>query len=182
MQCDAHGRYFTRTANRFSGARIARFPGHHGGMKKPKTSPRKTPAAPVRYSAALAERICERLAGGESLKAICGDAGYPKAHTVLEWARSNKEGFSDQYARAREIGYTLLADEIIEISDRPSGSLVNGGTDTGDVAHRRLQVDSRKWMLSKMLPKVYGEKQQIEHSGTIDTVATLLAARKRSGL
>ena len=158
-------------------------------MKKPKTSPRKTPAAPVRYSAALAERICERLAGGESLKAICGDAGYPKAHTVLEWARSNKEGFSDQYARAREIGYTLLADEIISIADTPQIGTKTVSKEWGEeitqadmIEHRKLRVDTRKWMLSKMLPKVYGDKQQVEHSGAIDIASTLLAARKRSGL
>jgi hypothetical protein len=31
------------------------------------------------------------------------------------------------------------------------------------VQKQRLQVDSRKWLLSKMLPKVYGDK--IELSG-----------------
>lgn len=159
-------------------------------MKKPpKPSPKKAPAPPVRYSAALAERICERLAGGESLRGICSDAGMPPAHSVLRWARDDKEGFSEQYARAREIGYTLLADEIISIADTPqigtkSVSKATGMEITeGDmIEHRRLQVDTRKWMLSKMLPKVYGDKQQVEHSGSIDIASTLLAARKRSGL
>lgn len=135
-----------------------------------------------KYSLELAKELCKRLELGESLRGICEDPHMPFPSAVLGWVDRDVDGFAEHYARARGIGYRLLADEIIEISDRPSGSLVNGGTDTGDVAHRRLQVDSRKWMLSKMLPKVYGEKQQIEHSGTIDTVATLLAARKRSGL
>ena len=152
-------------------------------------STKKPKREPVRYSRALAERICERLAGGESLKAICRDAGYPKAHTVLEWARSNKEGFSDQYARAREIGYGLLADEIIDIANTPQiGKKVvtkewgEEITNADMIEHRKLQVDTRKWMLAKMLTKVYGDKQQVEVSGGLDIASTLLAARKRSGL
>lgn len=156
---------------------------------KAKPSTKKTPATPVRYSAALAERICERLAGGESLRAICSDTGMPKADTVLQWARDDKEGFAGQYARAREIGYLLLADEIISIADTPKiGTKTvtkEWGLETTEadmIEHRRLQVDTRKWMLAKMLPKVYGDKQQVEHSGSIDIASTLLSARKRSGL
>jgi hypothetical protein len=33
------------------------------------------------------------------------------------------------------------------------------------IAHKRVQIDTRKWMLSKMLPKVYGDKVTTEHSG-----------------
>jgi hypothetical protein len=33
------------------------------------------------------------------------------------------------------------------------------------VAHKRLQVDTRKWLLSKVLPKIYGDKIVQEHIG-----------------
>ena len=33
------------------------------------------------------------------------------------------------------------------------------------IAHKRVQIDTRKWMLSKMLPKVYGDKLMQEHTG-----------------
>ena len=49
------------------------------------------------------------------------------------------------------------------------------------IEHRRLQVDTRKWMLSKMLPKVYGDKQQVEVTGSLDVVTALNAARNRVG-
>ena len=68
-----------------------------------------------------------------------------------------------QYKRAREIGYTLMADDIIEISDTPVL------TERGDATDRsRLRVESRKWLLSKALPKVYGDKQTIEGKFTVD--------------
>jgi hypothetical protein len=37
------------------------------------------------------------------------------------------------------------------------------------IEHRRLKVDSRKWFLSKMLPKIYGDKLDLNHSGYIAT-------------
>ena len=88
----------------------------------------------------------------------------------MGWVKDNK-AFSDQYTRAREIGYQLLADEIIEISDDSRGDTWvdddgNERTDTERVARSKLRMDSRKWMLSKMLPKMYGDK--VVHQGDPD--------------
>lgn len=115
--------------------------------------------------------ILRRLAEGESLRKICRDAGFPVASTVLSWASEETEsgGFGEQYARARQVGYALLADEIIEISDDSSEDLIIGergeSMNAEFVARSRLRVDSRKWMLSKMLPKVYGDKVAHEVGG-----------------
>jgi hypothetical protein len=54
------------------------------------------------YTSELAHRICERLADGETLRAICRDEGRPDERTVREWAVDDVEGFSPQYARARQ--------------------------------------------------------------------------------
>lgn len=70
----------------------------------------------------------------------------PSHVTVLGWAA--KAPFSDQYATARETGYRLMADELVEIADDKAG----------DPARDRLRLDTRKWLLSKALPKVYGDK------------------------
>ena len=75
---------------------------------------------------------------------------------------------AEQYAHARQMAYELLADEIVAIADE------NYTTDEHGVKERlsseaiqrnRLRVDTRKWMLQKMLPKIYGEKLQTEHTG-----------------
>ena len=81
------------------------------------------------------------------------------------------EGFAAQYARARSIGYERLADEILTISDDGLNDTYtdeNGNvrTDQDVIARSRLRVDSRKWMLAKMLPKVYGDK--VTHQGDDD--------------
>lgn len=65
-----------------------------------------------------------------------------------------------------------MADEIIEISDDSSGDVIvddegNTRTDAERVARSRLRVDTRKWMLSKMLPKIYGDKIETTHKGEV---------------
>ena len=126
---------------------------------------------PSIFSPELAERLCERLADGETLRAICRDEGMPDERTVRRWALDDVEGFSTQYARAREIGYQSMADDLTEIADAKDG----------DPARDRLRVDTRKWLISKALPKIYGDKQQIEHSGTLSFAnqLALLRARQR---
>lgn len=147
---------------------------------------RAKPRQPVVYSDAIADEICARLAAGESLRSICEDEHMPDEKAVRYWVIDNQHDFAPQYARAREIGYERMAEEILEIANTPQigQKTVRKATgleiSEGDmIEHRRLQVETRKWLLSKMLPKVYGDKQQVEHSGAID-LAAILSARKRS--
>ena len=109
-----------------------------------------------------ADAICARLAEGLSLRKAAEAEGVVAA-TVLNWVDANA-AFSEQYAQARARGYQLLADEIIEISDDSSRDIIDTEhgpkTDAEVVARSRLRVDSRKWMLSKMLPKIYGDRTE----------------------
>jgi hypothetical protein len=129
---------------------------------------------PSTYTPELAHRICERLADGETLRAICRDEGMPDERTVRGWAVDDVEGLSPQYARARQIGYHSLFDQILEIADTPQTGITTKETDkgtetrTGDmIEHRRLQVDARKWMLAKALPKIYGDKLEVDNKHTV---------------
>lgn len=115
------------------------------------------------YSVELADKICERLSNGESLNAICRDAGMPAESTVRIWAENDRDGFFSKYARARELGYQAMAEQIIAISDDESRDEMPSGT--AHVQRAKLRVDARKWLLSKMLPKTFGEKVSQEISG-----------------
>jgi hypothetical protein len=126
------------------------------------------------FSQKIADIICKRLSDGESLRAICRDDGMPAESTVRDWVRTDYQGFAAQYTRAREIGYLVMAEELLELSDKPNIGTKEVSKATGleittgdNVDRTRLQIDTRKWLLSKMLPKIYGDKQQIEHSGTL---------------
>lgn len=165
------------------------------GMSKPpvKSSPnaaaRRGVGAPRQYDRAeVTAHVCAELKRGRSLESICREPGMPHAATFLDWVEADPEGIGQDYAHAREIGYTLLADEILAISDKthewvmiqeldPDGRPVFD--EAGEprlkrvlmplsadvIAHKRVQIDTRKWMLSKMLPKVYGDKVTQEHTG-----------------
>jgi hypothetical protein len=133
---------------------------------------------PSIFSEELATRICERLAAGETLRAICRDEDMPAESTVRAWAANSEHPISAQYARAREIGYQGLADELLEIADdgRNDKFSDDDGHVTVDhdvIARSRLRVDTRKWLLSKALPKVYGDK--LAHTGADGTGPVALA-------
>lgn len=114
-------------------------------------------------------QICRLLESGLSLRKAAKECGVSPM-TVLDWTEADAH-FGVQYTRARQIGYKLLADEILEISDDTSDDYIE--TEHGPkpnpevIARSKLRVDSRKWMLSKMLPKVYGDKLDLNHSGGV---------------
>ena len=110
---------------------------------------------PTAYNSELGETICERLAEGMTLKAICRMDDIAVAEsTVRSWAVNPDHPFSALYTRAREVGYHMMADELLDIADATE-------TEPGHVARDRLRCETRKWMLSKALPKVYGDKLAI---------------------
>lgn len=89
----------------------------------------------------------------------------PSRPTVYEWIDRDIDGFADRYARARDLGLDVVADEVMAIVDAPVGSTENGATDSGAVADKRLRFDARRWYLSKLAPKRYGDKVSQEISG-----------------
>jgi len=137
-------------------------------MANSKKKKAKKAGRPSRYTDALAAKICKRLAEGESLRSICRDEALPPESTVRGWVVDDHKGFPAQYARARDIGLDVMADEILEISDDGSndwmerqGENSEGWMLNGEHVQRsRLRIDSRKWLLSKMAPKRYGDKFQ----------------------
>lgn len=109
----------------------------------------------------------------------------PGRTTVHQWVLDDVDGFANQYARAKAIGIDEIVDEAVEIADTPvlgtieTDKLTKAGDRFTEVQrrdmteHRRLRVDTRKWYASKLAPKLYGERQHIEHSGEINTSRTL---------
>ena len=121
---------------------------------------------PSAYSEKIAAEVCERLAAGESLRAICRDGHMPPESTIRGWAIEDYSGFSARYARAREIQTERYAEEILQIADADYTG-PDGTTDNALIQQARLRVDSRKWLLSKMLPKRYGDRVGIDSTGSL---------------
>lgn len=129
------------------------------------------------YTDEIADVICERIADGESLKAICEDEAMPSKATVFKWLSENAS-FSDKYALAREAQSDALFDDILTIADDGRNDWMerNFGEETrwvenGEALRRsQLRIDARKWMASKLKPKKYGERLDLNHSGSIASI------------
>jgi len=142
---------------------------------------------PTAYTKEIGNEICERLASGESLNAICRSEHIPHKVTVMRWLLSEQEiydGFRNQYAQAREIQYQFMADDILDIADDGRNDWMEredpdnpGFNFNGEaVARSRLRVDTRKWFMSKVLPK-FADKQEPQKTDAdklAEVVATLI--------
>lgn len=88
--------------------------------------------------------------------------------TIFDWLSSNEE-FSQQYTRACSERAEAIFEETLEIADDASKDYIE--TDDGPrlnqehVQRSRLRVDTRKWFVSKMLPKKYGDRITQELTG-----------------
>jgi hypothetical protein len=143
-----------------------------------------TAGRPTLYTAELADRILDQLSDGRPLAHVCRDPGMPSHATVRQWEKDNREGFAARYRRAREIGYHVMADEILAIADDRSGDLIlrqrsDGTTEIvpnpANVDRAQLRAKARCWLLSKALPRHYGKRPDPEPwREPVDTLAAVL--------
>lgn len=118
----------------------------------------------TKYTKAIAKKICDGVARGESVAEICKPKGMPGERTVYTWLREDThKGFREQYTRAREEQGDYFADRIGKIA----GELEDAITHV-EVEGKRAAVDAYKWLAGKRAPKVYGDlsKIELEHSGS----------------
>lgn len=103
---------------------------------------------PSKYSEALVQSILDRLAAGESLRAICRDDAMPDYSTVDRWLQDNP-AFASRYARARE----EQAEHHHAEMDRLEGAIEDGSLNpqAGNVI-----LANKRWRMEKLKPKVYG--------------------------
>jgi hypothetical protein len=139
-------------------------------MAKNEIAPTQATGRPSLYTAEIAREVIERLAAGESLRAICRDQHMPSEQTIRAWALDDVEGFAADYFRARKLAYLHEGDEILAIADDSSGDYTVDEQGRTVVNHEninrsRLRVETRKWVLSKMLPKIYGDKVEVSGPG-----------------
>lgn len=102
---------------------------------------------PSIYTEEIATEIFSRLSAGQSLHKICKDDHMPSFMTVFNWINS-KPDFLDRYDNAKIMGCEAMAEELMEIAE----------DDSRETQRSRLMIDTRKWYLSKIKAKKYGER------------------------
>lgn len=127
----------------------------------------ETRGRPTIYTEELGKKICERISKGESIRHIILDDNIPASSTIFRWLLDeDKKLFQEQYARSRAIQAELMFEELMAIADE-SDTVIQGDdkSDAARVNAKRLRVDTRKWYLSKVLPKKFGEKLDVTSDG-----------------
>ena len=116
------------------------------------------------------EYVCQEIEKGRALRNVLKDENMPSTSTFYQWL-DNDEVKAKQYARATEVRADIIFDDILAIADENTNdtSINENGIEVvnNDVIQRsRLRIDARKWVLSKLNPKKFGDKTI--HSGDAD--------------
>ncbi len=120
---------------------------------------KKQRGTPPDEKARLSGAVIDGMMSGLSAFKACQAAGVPQS-TFNTWLIDDAD-LAERYTRAREVLIEKMANDLMEIADTPVGSTESGATDSGAVQKQRLQVDTRKWLLSKLAPKKYGDKLEL---------------------
>lgn len=135
----------------------------------------------------ICRRVCSYVATTtRSISSICGgqDTGIPiEPRTFWVWMEEDDRlmpemqlGLSEMYYRAKEFQAEVAVDEINEIADDGRNDWMERigrdgepvlAVDKEHIARSKLRVDARKWAAVKLRPKRFGDRQEIEHSGTV---------------
>lgn len=132
--------------------------------------PKAKMGRPSKKTPKTVEELLVRISMGRSVSSVCGDEDMPEARTVFRWIAED-EDFRQRYARACANRSLVYADTIGDIAKGVMAGKIP--PDAGRVA-----IDSYKWIAARLMPKYYGEKQQIE--ATVNHTHTLhLSALKQ---
>lgn len=123
---------------------------------------------PSIYNDELANKICNLISISTcGIKKLCALNEWMPNHTTIHAWRWENEYFSNLYTKAKQKQAELLAEETLDIADESDrdvtiNALGNEVCNTEFVNRSRLRVDTRKWLTSKLLPKIYGDQKTVE--------------------
>ena len=113
---------------------------------------------------AILNSIFEDISKGLSLRKACKNIGIPRI-TFFDWIDKDQSK-ADLYTRARQQGIEARFESIEEdYNEEPQRDPETGKIDSAWVQLQRLKIDSKKWELSKLAPKKYGDKIDVTSKG-----------------
>lgn len=142
---------------------------------------------PVTYNKKIHGQICDYLREGLSVREIALKPGMPSKSAYFKW-RSKKKQFRDDTHQAKIDGCFALVDEAKDIAfdkeyDWKDVQQADGSwkrvVDREVVARSKLKIDFILTVAGKLLPKVFGDKLEVEHKADESLAALLKAGRQR---
>jgi hypothetical protein len=118
--------------------------------------PAKRMGGPSEYTPEIGAKICRELEKGRGPYSIGRDPGMPDHHTISNWLARYPE-FYAAYAQARDVGWDVFAEKIVERSVDVPTELAQS---------RKLEIDAGKWPLSKLAARRYGDRIEVKNEIT----------------
>lgn len=143
------------------------------------TNTRKRAVKPhVEKSEDVMAEIFGRIAGGESVRSICSTPDMPTVQTVLKWIDEDGD-LKTRYTTALHTRAFVFAEEIMLIADEVPPRTSGGGMDSAFVTWQKSRVNARQWVVSRLLPKIYGDRVDLTHKGDAENplLAVLMAVQ-----
>lgn len=103
------------------------------------------------------------------MRRICEAEEMPNRSTVIRWMAADDE-FASKCARAREMQADLMDDLILETADASTPETA---------ASDRVKISAYQWRASKLQPKKYGDKLDVNGSMTHEAGDTLQSLMDR---
>lgn len=132
---------------------------------------------PSDYTQEIADEIINTISSCSiGLRSLCNsNEHWPDVTTLFRWIQVNDE-FHNRYIRAKELQAEYLASEILDIADDGTNDLmtiIKGNNEyeieNKEVTNRsKLRVETRRWIVERLLPKQYGNLTKLEHSGSVE--------------
>ena len=111
----------------------------------------------------IQQSILDHVGNGGSITDWCANNGRTIS-TVYKWLYANPE-FALAYNQAREMASEAIADRMRQLAATPSDH-------PDDVAHRKLQLDTDRWLIARWNPSRYGDRQHVEHGGGVQLMVS----------
>lgn len=106
----------------------------------------------------LKTAIVKQLMEGKPLTKICQDKQMPSLSKVYDLIAKHKD-FALDVANARRHGCQTYLDKMIEELE---------AADNKNIMVIREKLHHYRWMASKLLPNLYGDKQQVEVDSKVE--------------
>lgn len=107
----------------------------------------------------IIQNVLAGMRSGLSAFKSCQAAGVPQS-TFNRWVDADVK-LAEDYAHAREDLIERIASEVMDLADSEVPETGDGKKDWQAIQKHKLQVDTRKWLLSKLAPKKYGDRLEL---------------------
>lgn len=119
--------------------------------------------------------ILERIANGESLASALRKPGMPSYALAKIHLRSDP-ALREAYEQAVQDRGAFLAEELIELADEPIPDDLDPASRSAWVQNKRVRLDTRKWIASRVYRQVYGDRVDVSVSHNQISIADALDA------